>query len=141
MYQFGERRRLQLIHSHGANSATATLRAALGGPKKQPRPKSECALQPAPPKLQLRATLWAGLLSGLVWNLGNLCSILAIEFARVPFGVAYPILQSALVVAGLIGIFVLGEITQPGAIAVFFLSAFVVLGGAVLLSVFGPQSS
>merc|ERR1719198_2225592 len=99
-----------------------------------------CA-QPVAPPLHLRATLWAGMCSGLVWNLGNLCSILAMEFADLPYGIAYPILQSALVVAGLIGIFIFREITQPGAILVFFLSAFVVLGGAILLSVYGPQSS
>lgn len=47
----------------------------------------------AAPPLQLRGTLWAGTLSGATWNAGNLCSIVAINFCDVPFGVAYPILQ------------------------------------------------
>jgi hypothetical protein len=42
------------------------------------------------PPLQLRSTLWAGCLSGATWNAGNLCSIIAINFFEVPFGVAYP---------------------------------------------------
>ena len=37
------------------------------------------------------------------------------------------------------GIFVFREVTDPAAIATFFAGAFVVLAGAALLAVFGPQ--
>ncbi len=50
------------------------------------------------PPLHLRSTLWAGICSGVVWNAGNVCSLLAINTYGTPFGVAYPILQTSLVV-------------------------------------------
>ena len=56
------------------------------------------------PSLHLRATLWAGLMSGLTWNLGNVCSIIAINTFGIPFGIAYPLLQTSLVVGGLLGL-------------------------------------
>ena len=49
-----------------------------------------------PPALELRSTLWAGLASGLVWNAGNLCQIVAMSIYAVPYGIAYPILQARL---------------------------------------------
>ena len=49
-----------------------------------------------PPALELRSTLWAGLASGLVWNGGNLCQIVAQNVYGVPYGIAYPILQALL---------------------------------------------
>jgi len=93
------------------------------------------------PPLHLRAALWAGCLSGATWNAGNLCSIVAINYYSVPFGVAYPLLQASLVFGGLLGIFVFGELKKRKAIAVFFASAALVLGGAVLLGMYGPSKS
>ena len=90
------------------------------------------------PPFHLRATLWAGLCSGLTWNLGNLCSILAINTFAIPFGVAYPLLQASLVVGGLLGIFVFKEIVGRSAIATFFVSAGVVLIAAIMLGLYGP---
>ena len=95
----------------------------------------------AAPPLHLRAALWAGCLSGATWNAGNLCSIVAINYYSVPFGVAYPILQASLVFGGLLGIFVFGELKDRRAIAVFFASAALVLGGAVLLGMYGPSKT
>ena len=47
-----------------------------------------------PPALELRSTLWAGLASGLVWNAGNLCQIVAMSVYALPYGISYPILQA-----------------------------------------------
>jgi hypothetical protein len=47
-----------------------------------------------PPALELRSTLWAGLASGLVWNAGNFCQIVAMSVYALPYGIAYPILQA-----------------------------------------------
>jgi len=93
------------------------------------------------PPLQLRATLLAGIASGMTWNAGNLCSIIAINFYQVPFGVAYPILQASLIFGGLLGIFVFRELTDRRAIIAFFASALLVLGGAVILGLYGPQEA
>jgi glucose uptake protein GlcU len=86
--------------------------------------------QPIPP-MHARETLLAGLVSGLWWNISNLLSIIAIP--RVGFAIAGPLLQCALFVAGLLGIFVFKEIKGP-AIPVFFAAGGVLIGGAGLLS-------
>ena len=111
----------------GCLAAAASLAAAFRA----------CRGEPVP--LGSRGTLLAGLGSGLVWNLSNACQLLAMSAYSVPYGVAYPILQASLVVAGLLGIFLFREIRQPSAIAVFFASAATVVAGAVLLGVFGPS--
>ena len=68
-----------------------------------------------------------------MWNAGNVCSIFAI--AGIGYGTAYPILQCALFFGGLWGIFVFREVRDKGAIAVFFGSAMVLFGGAIVLSI------
>ena len=94
-----------------------------------------------PPELHVRGTLWAGLCSGVVWNLGNISSLLAMKVYGVPFGIAYPILQCALVVGGLIGIFGFGEIKDKLAILIFLLADALVIAGAVLLGAYGPGTA
>jgi len=74
-----------------------------------------------------------GALSGIIWNAGNICSIFAIT--GIGYATAYPILQCALFFAGLWGIFVFKEVTDKNHILAFFCSAFVLFGGAVLLSI------
>ena len=86
-----------------------------------------------PPSVGNCKTLFAGMASGLVWNLGNLCQIIAMSVYNVPYGVAYPILQAALVVAGLLGIFVFREMRDRSAMGIFFLSS------AVRCFLFGEQ--
>lgn len=83
----------------------------------------------------------AGLASGLTWNAGNVCSIYAMNYAGLNYGIAYPILQCALFVSGLLGIFAFREITEGAAIAVFFAASAVLITGAVLLSLYGPNSA
>lgn len=83
------------------------------------------------PPLHLADTLWAGLLSGLIYNIGNVLQILAIPM--IGFSLAGPLLQCALFVAGLWGIFVFKEIQGP-AVQVFFLAGAVLISGAVCLA-------
>lgn len=93
------------------------------------------------PALDITASLAPALASGLVWNLGNTASIYAMAGENgLSYGVAYPLMQCALFVSGLWGIFVFKEITRPLAIAVFFGFGAILLGGAVLLAVYGPKS-
>lgn len=83
------------------------------------------------PPMHLRQTLPAGLFSGLVYNVGNVLQILAIPM--IGYSIAGPLLQCALFVAGIWGIFVFREIRGP-AILVFFLGGAILLSGAVCLA-------
>jgi len=80
----------------------------------------------------------AGLASGAVWNAGNVCSIVAQSPPlSLAYGIAYPILQCALVFGGLLGIFVYNEI-QGLAVGVFWGGALSIAAGIVTLSLHGP---
>ena len=68
-----------------------------------------CCVQPMP-SLHVRQALLMGLCSGLLWNTGNLLSILAIPILT--YGVAYPIMQCAILISGLWGIYYFGEISD-----------------------------
>mmetsp|Transcript_126967 Transcript_126967/g.179149 ORF Transcript_126967/g.179149 Transcript_126967/m.179149 type:complete len:342 (-) Transcript_126967:226-1251(-) len=82
-----------------------------------------------------------GMASGVVWNAGNVCSILAMGPAgNLSYGVAYPIMQCALFISGLWGIFYFKEIQGKVAIFGFLLSGTVLIGGAVVLGLYGPQA-
>jgi len=83
------------------------------------------------PDLHFAATFPAGLFSGLLYNIGNVLQIIAIPL--ISFSIAGPLLQCALFVAGLWGIFIFKEI-KGAAIPVFFVSGTVLITGAVCLS-------
>lgn len=74
-----------------------------------------------------------GILSGILWNLGNICSICAIP--RIGYATAYPIMQCSLFFGGLLGIFFFKEVQDRQDISVFFMSAVILFAGAILLSV------
>ena len=95
----------------------------------------------APLAFGTRGTVLAGVASGFVWNGGNVCQLIAMKVFEVPYGVAYPILQASLVVAGLLGIFVFREIRRTAAVLTFFASAALVVAGALLLGVYGPGAA
>lgn len=83
----------------------------------------------------------AGLASGLIWNAGNVCSVIAQSPPfSLPYGVAYPILQCALFFGGLWGIYAFKEIVGS-AVAVFWSGAVTLAVGIVLLSLYGPSGS
>lgn len=85
----------------------------------------------SPPPLHVRQALITGLLSGLVWNIGNLLSIVAIP--AIGYGVAYPMMQCAILVSGMWGIYCFQEITDLSTISIFWLSGFIlILGGGIL---------
>lgn len=84
------------------------------------------------PVFHCRRTLLPGLLSGLIWNVGNLCSLFAIP--RIGFATAQPLFQAALLVAGLWGVFVFREITRKSSIIAFFSSGVVLMMGCALLA-------
>jgi glucose uptake protein GlcU len=85
------------------------------------------------PGLFFWETLPYGLLSGCIFNAGNLMSIIAIPFLG--YGVAYPILQCAIFVSGMWGVLYLKELQDPAAVRTFFTGGFVLISGAVVLTV------
>jgi len=53
------------------------------------------------PPLQIQKAFLPGLLSGLLWNISNLMSLMAIPIIR--YSVTYPLLQSAILVSEPLG--------------------------------------
>lgn len=78
-------------------------------------------------------TLWlAGGTSGTLWSIGNFFSILSVE--HLGEGVGYSVVQAAMLVSGLWGIFYFREITDSVAIMKWFVSAGLTISGILLLS-------
>jgi glucose uptake protein GlcU len=84
------------------------------------------------PPFQLAQTLGSGLFAGLLWNIGNVCTMFSI--ARLGFAVAYTLFHCAILVAGLWGIFVFKEIRRPHAIAIFLVGGCLLIGGTMVLA-------
>ncbi|KAJ1630786.1 hypothetical protein T492DRAFT_1000936 [Pavlovales sp. CCMP2436] len=99
---------------------------------------ASCACRSKPAGWGGLAAVPAGLASGLVWSLGNICAIYAMGPGQLNYGIAYPIVQCALLVSGLLGICIFHEISDSRAIAVFFSAAAVLVAGAALLGYAGP---
>lgn len=72
-----------------------------------------------------------GTLSGMIWNTNNILAVGAIPVLG--YGVVFPIIQCAIFVAGMWGIFVFGELTG-NPVKVFFASGLVLIIGAIMLS-------
>lgn len=81
----------------------------------------------------------AGIASGMIYNAGSICTIMAMTVGELSYGIAFPIFQSALVFSGLWGLFLFKEIRGTAPILLFFASVAVVVGGVILLSKYGPQ--
>ena len=91
------------------------------------------------PPLRLQTCLLPGMVSGVLWSIGNACSILA---SLPPFGltVGYPATQCCLFIGGLWGIFLFRELRGAKVIAAFFAAACIVIVGAGLLGVYGAAA-
>merc|ERR1711871_472494 len=81
---------------------------------------------------QVKVCLPWGMLSGVIWNIGNILSIPSIS--TIGFAVAYPMMQCALFVSGVWGVAVFREIQGWVPITTFFVSGGILLGGAALLA-------
>mmetsp|Transcript_117069 Transcript_117069/g.342916 ORF Transcript_117069/g.342916 Transcript_117069/m.342916 type:complete len:696 (+) Transcript_117069:62-2149(+) len=79
-----------------------------------------------------------GILSGIFWNLGNICQVVAQSSFGLSYGIAYPILQCALLFSGIWGIYFFKEQPDRRAIVVFWIGALVLMCGVVLLGIYGP---
>jgi glucose uptake protein GlcU len=82
--------------------------------------------------LEPAAAAAPGAASGAVWGAANACTILAIQ--SLGLGVAYPIVQAGLFVAGLWGVLLFSELTFLLPQLVFWLSGAALVAGAGLLT-------
>lgn len=74
--------------------------------------------------------------SGVLWNIGNMASIV-VASSSLGLTIGYPLMQAALVVAGVWGIVLYKELKGIKPIALFLLSSSVISVGAVLLGMNG----
>lgn len=84
------------------------------------------------PPLHLRKFWLQGSVAGLLWSIGNVCSILSVE--HLGEGVGYSIVQAQMLVAGLWGVLWYREVQGWYAIAGWFCCALTTLSGILLLS-------
>jgi len=87
------------------------------------------------PVFHIKVAFLPGLITGLLWSVGNFCSIYATMYLGLTVG--FPLTQLALVVAGLWGLIVFKELSGARTIAFWFLSVLVLLSGAALLALYG----
>jgi glucose uptake protein GlcU len=91
------------------------------------------------PALYIKQALYPGLLTGFIWNLGNIGSTIA---ALSPLGltVGFPLTQCALVVGGISGIIIFRELRGWRPILQFTVfTLFFLLPGCMLLAIFGKK--
>lgn len=84
------------------------------------------------PSFHVRVMWKAGGLSGLLWSIGNYFSLISVFYLGE--GVGYPLVQSAILVSGLWGIFYFGEVQGRDRISMWVLSSIVTVFGILLLS-------
>ena len=84
------------------------------------------------PSLHVNKILLPGMLSGTLWSIGNVSQILSVTFLGESIGMS--IVQSQMIVSGLLGIILFHEIKGKKDIACWVLSAVVTFVGIVLLS-------
>jgi glucose uptake protein GlcU len=83
------------------------------------------------PSFHLRVMWASGAAAGSLWSIGNVGSIVAVEYLGQ--GVGYSASQAALLVSGVWGIFYFKEVTNPTTIDKWFVSAILTIAGILLL--------
>jgi len=84
------------------------------------------------PSFYIKKMWKQGCASGLLWSIGNFGSMICVQ--QLGEGVGYSVVQAAMLVSGLWGIFYFKEITNWVVIFKWFLSATLTVGGILLLS-------
>jgi hypothetical protein len=84
------------------------------------------------PSIHFRELWLAGLLSGGLYSLGNLCTILAVT--SLGQGVGYSFVQTSMLVSGVWGIFFFGEVQGFNRILKWLLSSVITIAGILWLS-------
>lgn len=76
--------------------------------------------------------IWASLLSGVIWNLGNLLAVIAISLIGLSKG--FPLTQSSVLIAVLWGLFYFKEITGRRNMLQVLIGAVILMTGVIILS-------
>ena len=84
------------------------------------------------PQFHIRAALPTGIISGLIYNISNMLSILAIPL--VGYSVAKPILQCSLFFSGLWGIYYFNEMKNPNAVMMFWIGGILLVTGSTVIT-------
>jgi hypothetical protein len=84
------------------------------------------------PSFHLRVMALPGSLAGLLWSIGNFFSLISVNYLGE--GVGYPLVQTAILVAGLWGIFYFKEVNGFERISKWLLSSLLTIFGILLLS-------
>eukprot|EP01112_Ceratiomyxa_fruticulosa_P008558 TRINITY_DN2219_c0_g2_i2.p1 TRINITY_DN2219_c0_g2~~TRINITY_DN2219_c0_g2_i2.p1 ORF type:complete len:322 (-),score=46.00 TRINITY_DN2219_c0_g2_i2:155-1120(-) len=87
------------------------------------------------PELKPTVAAIPGMLSGTMWNVGNVGSVIAT--LKLGLTIGFPLTQLALLVAGIWGMVLFGELAGKLCKVQFFIAAVVLLGGAACLAFFG----
>ena len=87
------------------------------------------------PKLQHAELGLPGVITGVFWAIGNFEATLATW--KLGQAVGFPLTQTCIVVAGLWGALFYGEIKGARALLLFAFSVLVIIGGSVLLGLYG----
>lgn len=96
------------------------------------RMRSAVSAYQALPSLHIRTMWLAGGTSGLLWSIGNFGSMISVQ--HLGEGVGYSVVQAAMLVSGLWGIFYFREIKGTVTISKWFFSASITVCGIILLS-------
>lgn len=89
------------------------------------------AIEQLPP-LHLRVFWKQGILAGLLWSIGNVSSMLSVEYLGE--GVGYSIVQAQMLVAGMYGVLLYREVRGWRDVTAWFSCALLTLTGILLLS-------
>jgi len=94
-------------------------------------PLSAIALYGKPNRWYIQECLLPGVIAGVLWNAGNILSIYAID--KLGYSMAYPIMQSSLLLTQMLGIVLFQEIQDQKALMYLTAGAILVIGGNVLI--------
>jgi len=84
------------------------------------------------PSFHVKTMYFAGSISGLLWSLGNICSIISVTYLGE--GIGFSVTQGSMLISGLWGIFHFKEITQAHDIRMWIVMAIITITGILLLS-------
>lgn len=87
------------------------------------------------PKVNLRVSFIPASIAGILWSAGNICSIYTTLYYGVTVGT--PLVQCNMMVAGCWGVFYYDEAPRTSMKLAFMGSCAVLIGGTVLLSIYG----
>jgi glucose uptake protein GlcU len=86
------------------------------------------------PTIPMDRGMIAGMLSGVIWNISNILSVGAIPILG--YGVAFPLVHSAILISGLWGILLFKEFADlPFAEGIFLICGGFIIAGAAMISV------